>query len=57
MYNLRLKAAELFKCKKDLEDSRARAERYQQMIEEQKSQIVDLNSQLDILRMKNSEIG
>lgn len=33
MYNLRLKAAELFKCKKDMEDLRSKTERYQQMIE------------------------
>lgn len=57
MYNLRLKAADLFKAKKDLEEARATMNRYQEMIEESKGTINDLNAQTEILRSRISEIS
>ena len=57
MYNLRLKAADLFKAKKDLEEARATMTRYQEMIEEGKGTINDLNAQTEILRSRISELS
>ena len=54
MYVLRIKAADLFKAKKDLDESKKTNARYQEMIEEFKENITDLNSQAEVLRGKIS---
>ncbi len=47
---LKLKTADLFRAKKDLEDARKALQRYQQMIEEDKEAINDLKSQVSVMR-------
>ena len=57
MMVLKLKTAEMFRAKKDLDDARDRMERYQEMIQEQNEVAADVQGQMSILREKNSELN
>lgn len=57
MMVLKLKTAEMFRAKKDLDDARKRMERYQEMIQEQNEVAADVQGQMSILREKNSELN
>jgi chromosome segregation ATPase len=54
---LKLKTADMFRAKKDLEEARKKMERYQEMIQEQNEAAADLQSQISILREKNAEVN
>ena len=54
MVVLKLKTAEMFRAKKDLEAARKKMDRYQEMIQEQNEVAADLQGQMGILRSKNS---
>jgi len=51
---LKIKTAEMFRAKKDLEEARKKMDRYQEMIQEQNEAAADQQGQMTILRSKNS---
>lgn len=57
MMALKIKTADMFKAKKELEEARKKMDRYQEMIQEQNDAAADLQAQLDILRGKNAEMN
>ena len=57
MVVLKLKTAEMFRAKKDLEAARKKMDRYQEMIQEQNEVAADLQGQMGILRSKNSQLN
>lgn len=57
MTMLKIKTADMFKARKELEEARKKMERYQEMIQEQNETAADLQSQIGILREKNAEMN
>ena len=57
MVALKIKTADMFKAKKELEEARKKMDRYQEMIQEQNDAAADLQAQMDILRGKNAEMN
>lgn len=57
MMALKIKTADMFKAKKELEEARKKMDRYQEMIQEQNDAAADLQAQMDILRGKNAEMN
>ena len=50
---LKIKTAELFRVKKDLDEARLTMQRYQEALEEDRQVIDDMKGQLAVLREKN----
>ena len=51
---LKLKTADMFRAKHELDEARKKMERYQEMIKEQNEVAADMQTQMDILRQKNA---
>ena len=54
---LKIKTAELFRVKKDLDEARLTMQRYQEALEEDRQVIDDMKGQLAVLREKNIQLN
>ena len=57
MIALKIKTADLFRVKKDLDEARLTMQRYQEALEEDRQVIDDMKGQLAVLREKNIELN